>query len=45
MLLMTAALNIEHFLERMAAFVVIVLGEMVLSVVYSASSSQVGIQR
>lgn len=38
------ALNIEHFLERMAAFVVIVLGEMVLSIVYHASSSQIGIQ-
>ncbi|PVG04558.1 hypothetical protein CPB86DRAFT_777843 [Serendipita vermifera] len=39
------ALNIEHFLERTAAFVVIVLGEMVLSVVYHASTSQVGFQR
>lgn len=42
---MIKALNIEHFLERMAAFVVIVLGEMVLSVVYHASTSQIGIQR
>ncbi|CAG8716554.1 2115_t:CDS:2, partial [Acaulospora colombiana] len=39
------ALNIEHFLERTAAFVVIVLGEMVLSVVYHATTSQVGFQR
>ncbi|KAG8858347.1 hypothetical protein FRB91_009932 [Serendipita sp. 411] len=36
------ALNIEHFLERTAAFVVIVLGEMVLSVVYHATPAQVG---
>ncbi|KAG8748183.1 hypothetical protein FRC12_013902 [Ceratobasidium sp. 428] len=36
------ATNIEHFIERTAAFVVIVLGEMVLSVVYHASSGQVG---
>ncbi|PVG04111.1 hypothetical protein CPB86DRAFT_778353 [Serendipita vermifera] len=36
------ALNIEHFLERTAAFVVIVLGEMVLSVVYHATDSQIG---
>lgn len=42
--LTATALNIEHFLERMAAFVVIVLGEMVLSIVYHASSSQIGIQ-
>lgn len=38
------ALNIEHFLERTAAFVVIVLGEMVLSVVYHATGSQVGVR-
>ncbi|KAG8829742.1 hypothetical protein FRC17_006134 [Serendipita sp. 399] len=36
------ALNIEHFLERTAAFVVIVLGEMVLGVVYHATPEQVG---
>lgn len=36
------ATNIEHFIERTAAFVVIVLGELVLSVVYHASSAQVG---
>ncbi|KAF8594592.1 hypothetical protein BDV93DRAFT_549179 [Ceratobasidium sp. AG-I] len=36
------ATNIEHFIERTASFVVIVLGEVVLSVVYHASSAQVG---
>ncbi|KAG8738892.1 hypothetical protein FRC10_006409 [Ceratobasidium sp. 414] len=36
------ATNIEHFIERTAAFVVIVLGELVLSVVYHATSAQVG---
>ncbi|KAG9126869.1 hypothetical protein FRC07_001617 [Ceratobasidium sp. 392] len=39
------ATNIEHFSERMAAFVVIVLGEIVLSVVYVASEGQTGINR
>ncbi|CAG7847789.1 SubName: Full=Uncharacterized protein {ECO:0000313/EMBL:CCA71182.1} [Serendipita indica DSM 11827] len=39
------ALNIEHFLERTAAFVVIVLGEMVLSVVYHANASQIGFNK
>jgi len=38
------ALNIEHFLERTAAFVVIVLGEMVLSVVYRATGDRAGFQ-
>ncbi|QRV83039.1 low temperature requirement protein LtrA [Ceratobasidium sp. AG-Ba] len=36
------ATNIEHFIERTAAFVVIVLGELVLSVVYHASAAEVG---
>lgn len=40
-----SATNIEHFVERTAAFVVIVLGEVVLSVVYHASSAQVGFKR
>ncbi|KAG8836388.1 hypothetical protein FRC18_011519 [Serendipita sp. 400] len=39
------ALNIEHFLERTAAFVVIVLGEMVLSIMYHATGSQIGFKR
>ncbi|CCA67754.1 hypothetical protein PIIN_01578 [Serendipita indica DSM 11827] len=39
------ALNIEHFLERTAAFIVIVLGEMVLSVVYHATPEQVGFKK
>lgn len=38
------ALNIEHFLERTAAFVVIVLGEMVLVVVYRATGARAGFQ-
>ncbi|KAG9089363.1 hypothetical protein FRC06_001589, partial [Ceratobasidium sp. 370] len=37
------ATNIEHFVERTALFVVIVLGEIVLSVVYIASDSQTGV--
>ncbi|KAF8598975.1 hypothetical protein BDV93DRAFT_526376 [Ceratobasidium sp. AG-I] len=37
------AVNVEHFVERTAAFVVIVLGEIVLSVVYNASESQIGL--
>ncbi|CUA75340.1 hypothetical protein RSOLAG22IIIB_05843 [Rhizoctonia solani] len=37
------ATNIEHFIERTAAFVVIVLGEVVLSVVYHATRADVGI--
>ncbi|KEP47321.1 Low temperature requirement protein LtrA [Rhizoctonia solani 123E] len=36
------ATNIEHFIERTAAFVVIVLGEVVLSVVYHATRADVG---
>ncbi|KAG9102267.1 hypothetical protein FS749_009607 [Ceratobasidium sp. UAMH 11750] len=36
------ATNIGHFIERTAAFVDIVLGELVLSVVYHATSAQVG---
>ena len=40
-----SALNIEHFLERTAAFVVIVLGEMVLNVVYHAGPDQVGFKK
>ncbi|KAG8701445.1 hypothetical protein FRC09_005368 [Ceratobasidium sp. 395] len=39
------ATNVEHFVERMAAFVVIVLGEIVLSVVYTASEGQTGLSR
>ncbi|KAG8734701.1 hypothetical protein FRC10_011524, partial [Ceratobasidium sp. 414] len=37
------ATNIKHFVERTAAFVVIVLGEIVLSVVYIASEAQTGV--
>lgn len=37
--------NIEHFIERTAAFVVIVLGEVVLSVVYHATGDQIGFKR
>ncbi|ELU38088.1 LtrA domain-containing protein [Rhizoctonia solani AG-1 IA] len=36
------ATNIEHFIERTAAFVVIVLGEVVLSVVYHATRADIG---
>ncbi|KAF8672052.1 Bacterial low temperature requirement A protein (LtrA) [Rhizoctonia solani] len=38
----TATTNIEHFIERTAAFVVIVLGEVVLSVVYHATRADIG---
>lgn len=39
------AMNIEHYIERTGAFVVIVLGEVVLSVVYHATGSQIGLKR
>ena len=42
---MVEAVNVEHFVERTAAFVVIVLGEIVPSVVYNASESQIGLGR
>lgn len=43
--MLLSATNIEHFIERTAAFVVIVLGELVLSVVYHASGAQIGFKR
>ena len=42
---MVAAVNVEHFVERTAVFVVIVLREIILSVVYNASENQIGLGR
>ncbi|KAK4688918.1 hypothetical protein P7C73_g1188, partial [Tremellales sp. Uapishka_1] len=41
----TPAMNIEHVIERNAAFVVIVLGELVINLIYVASASDFGVSR
>lgn len=37
--------NIEHAVERLGAFVVIVLGEMVMNLVYTAVKGEIGVSR
>jgi hypothetical protein len=39
------AINIEHHIERTASFVIIILGEMVMEVVYKSTTGSIGLSR